>query len=47
MDIYGFLEACEPSMYVGVDALTYTGKTPLSMVGARAIVDSLSPDVEM
>lgn len=46
MDIYTFLESIEPQTFVGVDALTFTGKSPLSMIGVRALLAEALPQVE-
>jgi len=47
MDIYSFMESIEPQSFVGVDALTFTGKSPLSMIGVRALLAEALPDVEL
>lgn len=38
-NIYDFLEAIDEQVFVGVDALTYTGKSPLAMIGCRALIE--------
>lgn len=45
--IYEFLEAIEPNCYVGVDALTYTGKDALSIIGVKALLAEMLPLVEL
>jgi len=44
--IYDFLENIDPLTFVGVDALTLTGKSPLSAVGIRAAVTELKQKLE-
>jgi len=40
-NVYEFLEAIDPQAYVGIDALTLTGKTPLSILGLRGALVTL------
>jgi hypothetical protein len=44
--IYEFLENIEPLTFVGVDALTLTGKSGLSAIGVRAAVTELKAKLE-
>jgi len=45
-NIYDFLEGIDPLTFVGVDALTLTGKSPLSAIGIRAAVTELKQKLE-
>lgn len=45
-NIYDFLEAIDEQTFIGVDALTYTGKSPLAMIGCRALIEDARSKLE-
>lgn len=47
MDIYSYLDAIDPTSYVGVDALTFTAKDAISITGLISAIQSLSDRLEI